>query len=215
LQRGAQPGAQVGWEAVGVKQTGYGVPTGPSSSQHSWPAEQHEVPQHVLAPPQVPPSCAHGIFTHDWLQYSPALHLVLQRPQFSGSLAGLTHRPPQQRRPIPHDASQAPPPLLEPAPLELPLLEPPSREPPPLEDAPLEPPLVELPLLAALPLDPLPPELPPPDPPLDDPPEPLALAPPLDVPIPELLAAPPLAEPFPPEAVASPPTMSTLAAPLQ
>jgi hypothetical protein len=189
--------------------------------------EQHEVPQQVLPPAHAPPSRAHGIFTHDRLQYSPALHLVLQRPQFSGSLAGLTHRPSQQRRPVPHDASQlAPPllepeplelPLLEPEPLELPLLEPPSLGPPLLEDAPLEPPLVE-PLLEALPPDPLPLELPPPEPPFDDPPEPLALAPPLECPTPEL----PLAEPFPPELGAaaspndaSPPTRSTVAVPLQ
>jgi hypothetical protein len=127
-----------------------------------------------------------------------------QAPQFSGSFSRLTHPPPQQTRPTPHDASQLPPPLLDP-----PLADPPelllpelalpellALLPPPLE---LPAPLPPLPLLAPPPLS-----------------VPLPLAP-LLLPMPLLLPALPSSPPspaendWPPHAAASPTSEATRA----
>jgi hypothetical protein len=60
----------VGWVAVGVKHTGYGLGNGPAPSQQICPDEQHDSPQQVALPEHAPPS-EHGIGLHPPLQYVP------------------------------------------------------------------------------------------------------------------------------------------------
>jgi hypothetical protein len=186
LQSGAHPGGHVGWDAVGVKQTGP-VERGPELSQQSWPDRQHAVPQQRSPGGQSIPTVHGSTLQVLPLQYGVSGgHLLLQLPQLVGSFSGLMHFPLQQRRYIPHDVAvhgpASAPPLdelvLDPPELLLEVFPPLDELPtPPLLDAldmppevpePLDPPWPLLLPPEALP-EPCPEELPP-EPPLDDPP---------------------------------------------
>jgi hypothetical protein len=111
----------VGWSAVGVKQLGGPLETGPAASQQSAPGAQQALPQQNELGAQSSTVGPHVA----WTQWPLLQRLVIpvqrvpQLPQFIGSLAGFTQAPWQHMAPVVHatmHGAPAPAPPLSVAP---------------------------------------------------------------------------------------------------